>query len=247
MTSRFESSLPAPRGRVAVVPSILSADAARLGGQIRLVEKAGADWIQVDVMDGHFVPNLSFGPAVVRSVRKVTRLPIDVHLMVENPGGFFEAFAEAGADLLTVHAEAVKNAGSCLRNIRRMGLKAGLAVKPGTPLRGVEDCLAWTDLLLIMTVDPGFGGQEFIPGVLGKIRSARAMLKLAKSSAWLQVDGGINVSTAVKAAAAGADSLVVGSAVFSTGDPAGALKNILKAVNPALSGRHPGTGVKSRL
>lgn len=225
---RFKSRLPKPCGRIALVPSILSADVLNLTGQLRAVEKAGADWIQIDVMDGHFVPNLSFGPAVVRSIRKVTRLALDVHLMVNCPERFLDAFAAAGADLMTVHVEACPDPGVYLRKIRRMGLAAGLAVNPGTSLSGIKSCIKELDLLLLMTVNPGFGKQKFLSGVSGKIRQARNMLDKSASGAWLQVDGGINASTARRAVSAGADSLVVGSAVFCSKDPVKSLKGIRK-------------------
>lgn len=223
---RFKSRLPKPCGRIALVPSILSADVLNLTGQLRAVEKAGADWIQIDVMDGHFVPNLSFGPAIVRSIKKVTRLALDVHLMVNCPERFFDAFAAAGADLMTVHAEACPDPGVCLRKIRRMGLAAGLAVNPGTSLSGIKSCIKELDLLLLMTVNPGFGKQKFLSGVSGKICRARNMLDKSDSGAWLQVDGGINASTARRAVSAGADSLVVGSAVFCSKNPVKSLRSI---------------------
>jgi ribulose-phosphate 3-epimerase len=227
---KFKSRLPEPEGKTVIVPSILSADLARLGEQVEAVEKAGAGWLQVDIMDGDFVPNLSFGPAVVASLRKATRLALDVHLMTDRPERFFEAFAGAGADMLTVHLEACRNPLATLKRIKAMGLSAGLAVKPGTALKKAAGLLKGIDLLLLMTVNPGFGGQNFLSGSVAKIAGARRLLDNTGRRIWLQVDGGINARTAVKASAAGADSLVAGSALFSGGDPAAAVKNILKAV-----------------
>lgn len=203
---------PHPNGRLAVVPSILAADIARLGEQVREAEKAGADGLSVDVMDGRFVPNLSFGPAILAAVRRWTHLPLDVHLMVEVPERFLEAFIRAGADLVTAHLEACRRPRETLRRIRRMGAKAGLAIRPRTPARRLTPYLGEMDLALVMTVDPGFGGQLFLKGMLPKISFLREAI--GRRPVWLQVDGGINPETAALAVRAGADNLVAGTALY---------------------------------
>ena len=203
---------------------MLAADFTCLRASLAPVRKL-ADWVQVDVMDGHFVPNISFGPGIVSSVASASALPVDAHLMVEEPGRFIDAFAAAGAGLITVHAEA-RNAAACVKKIKALGLRAGLALRPGTPLKRVLPHLQVLDLILIMTVEPGFGGQAFMRGMLPKVKAARALIARAGRAIWLQADGGINARTAEAAAGAGADSLVIGSALFSAGDPSAFLRGL---------------------
>ena len=219
---------PLPSGRAALVPSVLAADFTCLQRSVAPVKKL-ADWVQVDVMDGHFVPNISFGPGIVSAVAAVSSLPVDAHLMVSEPGRFLDAFAAAGSGLITVHAEA-KAPGACLKKIKALGLKAGLALRPKTPLKKVLPYLPLLDLILIMTVEPGFGGQAFMPEMMPKVGAARDLISKSGRAIWLQVDGGINARTAETAAGAGADSLVIGSALFSAKDPAGFLRELKKKV-----------------
>jgi len=209
---------------VKIAPSILSADFGRLSEEIARVEEGGADWIHVDVMDGHFVPNLTIGPVVVRGARRATELPLDVHLMIERPDRYLEAFVDAGASLLTVHQEACVHLHRTLERIRELGAGAGVALNPATPVWTVEEVLPLVDLLLIMSVDPGFGGQAYIPSSTGKIERARSLLEKAGSEAELEVDGGVGVENAATVAGAGASVLVAGSAVF--GHPNGAEKAV---------------------
>jgi len=201
-----------------IAPSILSADFARLGEEIRAVERAGADWIHVDVMDGRFVPNITIGPLVVAAARKVTRLPLDVHLMIEDPDRYVDEFVEAGSDWLTVHVEACRHLQRTLDVIRRKGAKPGVSLNPATSLATLEDVLPDVDLVLLMSVNPGFGGQTFIPQVLDKIRRLRRMLDAAGRQILLEVDGGVKVENIGEIARAGADVLVAGSAIFGTAD-----------------------------
>jgi ribulose-phosphate 3-epimerase len=212
-----------------IAPSILSADFRRLGEQITAVEQAGASYIHVDVMDGHFVPNLTIGPFIVEWVKKATSLPIDVHLMIENPDNFIARFAEAGASMISVHPEATYHLQRTLSSIRNAGCKAGVVLNPATPLAMIEEVIADFDYLLIMSVNPGFGGQKFIPASYDKLRRVRRMLEARGSSARIEIDGGINAENAADVVAAGAEILVAGSAIFSTPDPAEALKKIIKA------------------
>ncbi len=219
------NKIPLPSGKAALVPSVLAADFACLERSLAPVRSA--DWVQVDVMDGRFVPNISFGPGIVSAVARAGGLPVDAHLMVEQPGLFIDAFAKAGAGLVTVHAEA-RDAAACVKKIKRLGLKAGLALRPRTPLSRVLPLLRQLDLILIMTVEPGFGGQAFMPEMLPKVRSARDLITGSGRKIWLQVDGGINAATAVLAAGAGADSLVIGSALFLDKKPAAFLRTLRK-------------------
>ncbi len=194
--------------------SILSADFSRLGEDIRAAEAAGADWIHVDVMDGHFVPNLTMGPVVVEACRRVTALPLDVHLMIENPEHFLEAFSRAGATGLTVHAEVCPQLGDVLRTIRDLGCKPGVALNPATPASAIEPVLPLADLVLAMTVNPGYSGQSFMPEVLPKVKVLRAKLDEVNPSALVEVDGGINAQTLPLTRDAGAQVFVAASAVF---------------------------------
>lgn len=203
---------------IKIAPSILSADFSCLADEIKRVEKAGADLIHIDVMDGHFVPNLTFGPPVVAAIRKVTKLPFDVHLMITNPEEFISPFAKAGADILTVHAETTHHLHKTLQEIHGLGMKAGVSLNPATPLTFVEEVLEDIDMILIMTVNPGFGGQSFIPSTLHKIKRLRAMLDKQKLSTNIEVDGGITTQNAAEAVQAGATILVAGSAIYSAQD-----------------------------
>jgi ribulose-phosphate 3-epimerase len=207
-----------------IAPSILSADFCRLGEEIKAVEAAGADYIHVDVMDGHFVPNITIGPLIVDAVRKITRLPLDVHLMIENPDRYIPDFAAAGADIIVVHAEASIHLHRSIQLIKSLGKKAGVSLNPATPLNYLEYVLADLDLVLLMTVNPGFGGQSFIEESLPKIKALRAMLDKRGLEAELEVDGGVKVDNIARISHAGADVFVAGSAVFGSSDYVSTIK-----------------------
>lgn len=207
-----------------IAPSLLAADFARLKEQIAAVEAGGADWLHVDVMDGVFVPNLSFGAKVIETCRALSKLPLDVHLMVEQPEKYFEAFAKAGASVMTIHVETAPHLHRQLMRIKELGCAAGAVMNPGTSLDSVREVATDLDLLLIMSVNPGFGGQSFIPESLDKIRRARALLDEVGSSAALEVDGGVSRETINACWRAGADTFVAGVAVFGAKDPAGEVR-----------------------
>lgn len=204
---------------VRIAPSLLSANFARLADEVALCEAGGADWLHIDVMDGRFVPNLTFGAKVIETVRKLTKLPLDVHLMVLEPETYFDSFAGAGANTLTIHVEAAPHLQRQLARIRELGCSAGAAVNPGTPVESVREVLADLDLLLVMTVNPGFGGQEFIPASIDKVARARGMLDSARSRAALEVDGGISRKTIEDVHRAGATAFVAGHAIFGAANP----------------------------
>jgi ribulose-phosphate 3-epimerase len=201
---------------IKIAPSILSADFARLGEEVKAAEDAGAHMIHIDVMDGHFVPNITIGSAVVESIRKVTRLPLDVHLMIEEPDRYLGDFVKAGADILTVHCEACRHLHRTVQMIKESGVKAGVSLNPATPLWNLENILHDVDMVLLMSVNPGFGGQDFIPGTLEKIRLLKKMIAEAGLSVPIEVDGGIKPANAKMVAEAGADILVMGSAFFNS-------------------------------
>lgn len=216
-----------------IAPSILSADFARLADEVAAVERAGADFLHVDVMDGHFVPNLTVGPPIVESLKKVTKLPLDVHLMITNADAFIPEFADAGADYLTVHVEACPHLHRTIQSIKERGVNAGVTLNPATPMASLQQILGDVDLVLIMSVNPGFGGQTFIPSVLKKIAEARAMLDQIKSQALLEVDGGVKVENAKGIVDAGATVLVAGSAIFSKPDYRSTITALRAAGQPA--------------
>jgi ribulose-phosphate 3-epimerase len=209
---------PASQSLKKIAPSILSADFNRLAEEVIAVEQAGADYIHVDVMDGHFVPNLTIGPPVIASLRRVTSLPLDVHLMIQDPDTFLEPFLVAGADILTVHVEASVHLHRTLAEIRKRGARAGLTLNPATPLCLIEPAMEWADLILVMTVNPGFGGQEFIPATLPKVERVRQWIDEKGLKAELEVDGGIKVENIGLLAKAGADVFVSGSEIFKRDD-----------------------------
>jgi ribulose-phosphate 3-epimerase len=208
-----------------IAPSILSSDFSRLAEEVKAVESAGADWIHVDVMDGHFVPNITIGPVVVKALREVTQLPLDVHLMIENPDQYIEEFAKAGSTYLTVHQEACSHLHRTIQAIKDLGVKAGVALNPTTPVSTLEWILEDLELVLIMSVNPGFGGQKFIPQAIEKVRSLKSMIDAKNAAMPIGVDGGINEQTIQPVAKAGANMFVAGSAIFGSPDYAETISN----------------------
>ena len=214
---------------VRIAPSILSADFAALGTAIAAVENGGADLIHVDVMDGHFVPNITIGPPVVKSVKRVANIPLDVHLMITEPDRYAEAFVEAGADMLSVHVEVLPHLHRTIALIKSLGVKAGVVLNPSTPVVALEEIAADVDFVLVMSVNPGFGGQTFIPRSLQKVRAVRALLDRAGNPAPIEIDGGIDLSNIARAVEAGVEIVVAGSAIFKTPDPTAATRALKEA------------------
>ncbi len=214
---------------VRIAPSLLSADFGDLRGQIALAEQGGADWLHLDIMDGHFVPNISFGPPVVRSIRALTKLPLDTHLMIREPDRYLEAFREAGSDIITVHLEACRHLNRTVHRIRELGARPGVSVNPATPVSLLRDILPDIDLVLIMSVNPGFGGQSFLTGSPARIREMAAMIRDIHPGIELEVDGGIDNRTAPDVVAAGATVLVAGSYIFRSGDIPGTVRALRAA------------------
>ena len=223
--------MPQNKPEIKIAPSILSADFARLGEQVVEVSEAGADYIHVDVMDGHFVPNISIGPAVVKAIRGYTKVPLDVHLMIEEPQKYIKQFVDAGADIITVHAEAAPNLREMVEAVKGLGVKAGVSINPETPVEKIIGILPYLDLVLVMSVHPGFGGQSFIESSIEKIERVRAELDAGGLTAELEVDGGINAVIASRVVKAGARVLVAGAAVFKAGKP---VKEALQSIRGSL-------------
>jgi ribulose-phosphate 3-epimerase len=211
---------------VKIAPSILSADFAKLGEEIKDVEKGGADYIHVDVMDGHFVPNITIGPLIVEAIRPVTKLPLDVHLMIENPDQYIEVFAKAGADFITVHVEACRHLHRTIQLIKSFGVKAGVVLNPATPVATIQHVIADIDMVLLMSVNPGFGGQAFISEVIPKIKQVKKMIEEKGLNIEIEIDGGVNEQTAKLCIEAGATVLVAGSAIYNHRDRSKAIANL---------------------
>jgi ribulose-phosphate 3-epimerase len=220
---------------VLIAPSILSADFANLGDAMAAVERGGADLIHVDVMDGHFVPNITIGVPVVRSLKRVAKLPLDVHLMIENPDQYLEAFADAGAAMISVHVEALRHVHRTIHAIKALGVKAGVVINPGTPVGAIGEIAADLDFVLVMSVNPGFGGQTFIPRSESKLREVRALLDEAGNPAAIEIDGGVDQHNVARVVTAGARIVVAGSAVFNSPDPERATRELKAAALGALT------------
>ncbi|MGD8307413.1 MAG: ribulose-phosphate 3-epimerase [Ignavibacteria bacterium] len=213
-----------------LAPSILSADFANLTQQIRMVEIGGADWIHCDIMDGHFVPNITFGPIVVEAANRISNLPIDVHLMIENPDKYVKDFIDAGADYVSIHFEEVTHLNRSINRIKELGAKAGVVINPATPVQAIVDVVEYIDLLLIMTVNPGFGGQKFIDNSIRRIKEAVDLRKKLKANFLIEIDGGVNVETAKIASEAGVDVFVAGSSIFSADNISAAVMDIKNVI-----------------
>ncbi|MEI3610938.1 ribulose-phosphate 3-epimerase [Pseudogracilibacillus sp. SO30301A] len=213
-----------------IAPSILSANFAKLGAEIKEVEQAGADYLHVDVMDGHFVPNITIGPLIVEAIKPVTNLPLDVHLMIENPDQYIPTFAEKGASIITVHQEACPHLHRTIQLIKDMNVQAGVVINPATPIEMIKEILSYVDLVLIMTVNPGFGGQSFIHEMIPKIKAIAELREQNNYQYEIEIDGGVNVETAKLCTDAGADVLVAGSAIFNKSDRKKAIEDLRKAI-----------------
>ena len=223
--------------KIQLAPSILSADFAALGRDIEIVERGGADLIHVDVMDGHFVPNITIGPPVVRAVKRVTSLPIDVHLMISEPDRYLDAFVDAGADMISVHVEVLPHLHRTIAQIKKLGARAGVVLNPSTPVVAIEEVAADVDFVLVMSVNPGFGGQSFIPHSIAKIRAVRALLDRVGNRAPVEVDGGVDLTTVADVVGAGAEILVAGHAVFGGGQAESAVRDLRDAAVAAARNR----------